>query len=227
VITSWLRRQTTFGFRRALFAVREELHAMRRHKRGAQRARSLPVPPHTRLQLGSGQQPKAGWINVDLYASDADFQLDLREDLPFPDASFELVYAEHFFEHLEYPRDATHFLREVFRVLEPGGRVSIVIPDFGKLLRAYAEQDAEFFQVVRVHIQEGEPTMMHHVNYWFRQDGLHKYAYDAETLRTVLGEAGFDDVHSREFDPELDSALRHQLHSLYVEGEKPCRKTEI
>ena len=201
----------------------EELRVMRRHQRGVRLARSYKLPPHPRLHLGSGRRPKPDWINVDLFALDSDLPLDLREDLPFPDNSIEFVYSEHFFEHLDYPTDARHLLREALRVLRPGGRVSLVIPDFGELLHAYVRKDHAFFGAVRLHLRDGEPTLMHHVNYWFRQDGLHRYAYDEETLGKVMSEMGFTDVHARPFDAELDSETRHRLHSLYMEGTKPGR----
>lgn len=221
-MTSWLKRHTTFGFRRAINALLDEARAMRRHRRGLRKARTLRLSPDARLHLGSGRQPKVGWINVDLYASEGtDLALDVREDLPFPNDTFEMVYAEHLFEHLDYPRDAKHLLREALRVLKPGGRCSIVIPNFGDLLRAYVRGDRDFFAAVRVHLHEGAPTPMHHVNYWFRQDGHHRYAYDEETLGRVMSEAGFESVRVREFDPQLDSELRHRLHSLYMEGAKP------
>ena len=197
---------------------------MFRHRRGSRLARSARLAPDARLQLGSGRKPKAGWINVDLYATESvDFALDLREDLPFADDAFALVYTEHVFEHLDYPRDARHLLREVMRVLQPGGTISIVIPHFGELLHAYVQQDLAFFGDVRLHLHEGAPTLMHHVNYWFRQDGLHRYAYDEETLGQVMREIGFSDVRVRAFDPAIDSEGRHRLHSLYMEGRKPQR----
>jgi predicted SAM-dependent methyltransferase len=221
-MTSWLKRHTTFGFRRAVNALVDETRAMRQHRRGLRKARTLRLPADARLQLGSGRQPKAGWVNVDLYAREGtDLALDVREDLPFPNNSFEIVYTEHLFEHLEYPRDARHLLQEALRVLKPGGRLSIVIPHFGELLHAYARGDREFFSDVRVHLHEGTPTLMHHVNYWFRQDGHHRYAYDEETLGRVMSEVGFESVSVRQFDPQLDSQLRHRLHSLYMEGSKP------
>ena len=197
---------------------------MRRHRRGVRTARTLRLPPDARLQLGSGRQPKPGWVNVDLYAVEGtDVALDLREDLPFPTDSFDVVYTEHLFEHLEYPRDARHLLREALRVLKPGGQFSIVIPNFGDLLHAYARGDREFFAGVPMHLHDGEPTPMHHVNYWFRQDGHHRYAYDEETLGLVMAETGFESVRGRDFDPQLDSERRHRLHSLYMEAVKPLR----
>ena len=155
---------------------------------------------------------------------------NLREDLPFPDDSIRAIYSEHIFEHFAYPTDAKHLLRESLRVLAPGGTFSLVVPDFGALLRAYACNDHTFFEYdrLRSYLLAEHPTFMHHVNYWFRQDGLHRYAYDAETLLQVLRDAGFEDVRVRDYDPSLDSEKRYRLHSLYMEGVKPaatCYKT--
>jgi predicted SAM-dependent methyltransferase len=223
-MVGWFRHHTTFGFRRAVRALADETRAMHRHKRGVRRARTLHLPEGARLQLGCGSQPKSGWINIDLYASAADLALDVREDLPFPDNSIAFVYTEHLLEHIGYPTDATHLLREVKRVLRPGGGFSIVIPDFGDLLHAYAQRRLSFFDDVPMHMNQGSPTPMHHVNYWFRQDGHHRYAYDEETLGQVLREAGFDAVRARSFDPSIDSEKRHLLHSLYMEAIKPLAR---
>jgi hypothetical protein len=100
---------------------------------------------------------------------------------------------------------------------------SVVVPDFGALLHAYCRGDCSFFEPdrLRSYLLTETPTLMHHVNYWFRQDGLHRYAYDAETLGQVMSDVGFVDVRRREFDPDLDSEKRRLLHSLYMEGRKP------
>jgi predicted SAM-dependent methyltransferase len=218
-----LKRFATTGFRRAAGQLIEEFHIVRRHRSGLAAIRRQPLPPEPRVQLGSGDQPKAGWINIDLFNPNADFALDLREDLPFPDDSIAFVYSEHLFEHLEYPRDAKHLLCECRRILRPGGVLSLVIPHFGQALQAYATGDTAFFAPdrLRSYLLEQPPTAMHHVNYWFRQDGLHRYAYDEETLAQEFRAAGFVDVRSRNFDPTLDSEKRYLLHSLYMDGVKP------
>jgi predicted SAM-dependent methyltransferase len=221
-LTNWLKRHTTFGFRRALAELVRETRLLRRHRAGLRRARRMVLPPDAKVQLGSGGQPKPGWINIDLFAEGADVVLDLREDLPFPDDSIRAIYSEHIFEHFAYPADAKHLLRESLRVLAPGGTFSLVVPDAGALLHAYVGDDRTFFEHdrLRSYLLEEHPTFMHHVNYWFRQDGLHRYAYDAETLAQVLRDAGFTDVRVREYDPGLDSEKRYRLHSLFMEGVK-------
>jgi SAM-dependent methyltransferase len=46
--------------------------------------------------------------------------------MPFPDASFDVVTAKHTLEHVQHPMDG---LREIRRVLKPGGVAFIVVPD--------------------------------------------------------------------------------------------------
>ena len=67
------------------------------------------------------------WVGVDIEESpevaertrgDAEFVTFDGEHLPFDDASFELIYCKQVLEHVERPRE---LLREVARVLEPGG----------------------------------------------------------------------------------------------------------
>jgi predicted SAM-dependent methyltransferase len=219
-----MKRYTTYGVRRAVGELIRELRILQRHRQGLRKARNLTLGPDAKLQLGSGSQPKAGWVNVDLFAP-ADLSLDLREDLPFPESSVAFIYSEHVFEHLSYPRDAKHLLRECFRVLRPGGVLSLVVPHGGDALRAYVSGTESFFvetDRLRSYLTEETPTLMHHVNYWFRADGQHLYAYDEETLAQVLHDAGFTSARQRTYDASIDSEKRRQLRSLYMEATKPA-----
>ena len=138
------------------FAVRQvalEVQIARLHRRGVRRAARLrTADPLLRLNLGSGDLPKEGWINVDLFGSVADLRLDLRRPLPFADHSTSYIYTEHFFEHLEYPNvtksmgwdlecdgpsEALQFLRECKRVLAPGGILDVVVPDTEGMIGEY------------------------------------------------------------------------------------------
>ncbi len=222
-LTTWGRRHTTYGVRRAVANLWAELQSCWRDQAGLRKAKRTPLRRGARLQFGSGGRPKPGCVNIDLYAAGADLVLDLREDLPFPDQSVSEIYSEHIFEHFEYPTDARHLLRESLRVLVPGGVFRIVVPDCGALLLAYARQDLTLFEPdrLRSYLLEEPPTFMHHGNYWFRQDGLHRYGYDAETLGHVLRDIGFVNVRARAYDPDLDSEKRYLLHSLYMEAATP------
>lgn len=48
------------------------------------------------------------------------------EEIPYPDASFDLVFADNVMEHLEKPKEV---LAEAFRLLKPGGRLLFKTPN--------------------------------------------------------------------------------------------------
>jgi predicted SAM-dependent methyltransferase len=225
VLGSLARRYTSRGLRQALRTVAAEAAINRQHRRGLRAARQFAGARNLQIQLGSGGQPKPGWVNVDLFA-DADVHLDLREPLPFADDSARIVYAEHVLEHFIYPNEVHGILREIRRVLAPGGAIKLVVPDAGRALIAYGTNEHEFFAArrVRSYLAKERPTSMHIVNYIFRQDGQHKYAYDAETLAQALELAGFIDARQRPFDPAIDSEHRRGVSSLYMEAVTPSAK---
>jgi predicted SAM-dependent methyltransferase len=225
----WMSR----GMWIALGNLRFEFYLQRLHRKSVKNANEMMRRAPLRLNLGSGFHPKAGWINVDLIDGLSDLQLDLREPLPFPDASVLEVYSEHFFEHLSYtgsddslareletprrPSDALSFLRECHRVLAPGGCLHIGVPDAEIALQDYANRDGALSS------EWWGPrwcdTAMHRVNYVFRQGREHQYAYDFETLQRTLLAVGFIEVTRRPFDPALDH--RNPTRSLFVIAHTP------
>jgi predicted SAM-dependent methyltransferase len=188
------------------------------------RARRYRNERQLRLHFGCGDNAKAGWVNIDL-SSKADLQLDLRKALPFSDKSCALTYSEHFFEHLDYPDDAVFFLRENFRVLEPGGIISFGVPNAPAALQEYVRNKAKGRPIAPF---PGHPswvrTGLDQINFLFRQNysyliQQHRYAYDLETLKLILTDAGFSEVQERTFDPMLDSISRGDS-TLYVNARK-------
>ncbi len=217
-----MTRWTTRGFRHAVRQVLAEFKLQRRHRASVKRARRLAPPADLKIQFGSGSKRQDGWINIDLFAPSADYALDLREEIPFPDNVASFIYSQHVLEHFVYPGEVRHLLAESFRILRPGGTFSVAVPDCGSALQAYARDDDEFFRFWRLrsyHTTE-KPTRMHHVNYLFRADGRHQYGWDEETLGQVLTNVGFVQAQVRAFDPALDSENR-RLRSLYMQATKP------
>jgi predicted SAM-dependent methyltransferase len=149
-----------------------------------------------------------------------------------------MIFAEHFFEHLERPLETGRFLSECLRVLEPGGVVRLVVPDAGLYLRLYAEPDWHGLVVTRplrkqddgyldTWLNQTYATKMEMINAVFRQSGEHKFAYDAETLIATLREARFDKVIHQPFgvsaSGQAPDSEKRRSESLYVEGIK-CQR---
>ena len=66
----------------------------------------------------------AAYETADLYMKDVDHIVDLQ-DLPFDDASYDFVFASHVLEHV--PDDAKA-IREIRRILRPGGLAVLPVP---------------------------------------------------------------------------------------------------
>jgi predicted SAM-dependent methyltransferase len=216
-----VRGQMSYGLWSATRQLRAEWKLNRIHRNGVRKAERLKNQKPIQLHLGCGPNLKEGWLNVDLFDSRADLQLDLRETWPFQDNSIARIYSEHVFEHFEFHVEAPHFLREAFRVLEPGGEFDVVVPDTEPPLKAYRNSDASYWSVEakRWHPAWCE-TELDHINFHFRQDGEHKYAWDGETLGRTLKAAGFTAITRREFDPRMDTEER-RIGSLYMKAAKP------
>jgi predicted SAM-dependent methyltransferase len=208
------------GVWRAFRVLKYEWKLQKIHRAGVRNARQYAGQKNVSLNLGCGDHPKKGWVNVDSLAK-ADLQLDLREDFPFAPQSVGHIYCEHFFEHLEFPKQAKRFLRECARVLVAGGKLDIGVPDTEWPVKAYSDDKEGYFSLAkRVFHPKWCRTKMDHLNFHFRQGEEHKYAYDEETLTKLLTEAGFVSVKRRLYDPSLDSVSR-QPGTLYVVGWKP------
>jgi ubiquinone/menaquinone biosynthesis C-methylase UbiE len=81
------------------------------------------------IELGCGPYKAPGSIGIDrLPLDNVDFVVDLEQGLPFlPDHSVDEVHSRHFLEHV----GAFEFLmREVHRVLKPGGKQIAAVPHF-------------------------------------------------------------------------------------------------
>lgn len=85
-----------------------------------------------KLNLGCGWKYFEGWINCDLYADKVDVRCDVRA-LPFDDNSADEAVFSHCIEHVTR-EEGLKSLREIHRVLRPGGIVAVETPDRLKLI---------------------------------------------------------------------------------------------
>jgi predicted SAM-dependent methyltransferase len=72
----------------------------------------------------------------------------------FRDGTFAEIYASHVVEHFDYRDELQLALQEWFRVLQPGGRLLISVPDLDVLAALLLQKDAlslnERFEVLRM-----------------------------------------------------------------------------
>lgn len=99
--------------------------------------RYLAQAREPKLHIGCGRHLIDGWLNSDLsHCSESILLLDATRRFPFSDNTFAYVYSEHMLEHLVL-QDGMAMLGECHRVLAPGGKLRIVVPDLAFLIDLY------------------------------------------------------------------------------------------
>src|SRR5271163_1584136 len=138
------------------------------------------------IEVGAGdKRGTGGWITIDI-TRHCDIYWDLRRGIPFPNESIAKIYSSHFFEHLSF-NEAQIFLEECKRVLAPGGRFLICVPDAKIYIAAYSEgrtlDEKQFFGHAPAY---NRTTRIDYVNYVAYMDGEHKYMFDEDNLLFIL-----------------------------------------
>lgn len=82
----------------------------------------------SKLNIGCGNDIREGFVNLDIsQLPGVDVVCDIDKNLlPFEDNSFEYIICIDILEHVEYIR----VLKEIHRILKPGGVVEIRVPHF-------------------------------------------------------------------------------------------------
>ena len=138
-----------------------------------------------KLHIG-GLNKKDGWeiFNTELGTGvdEAGNAIDLSV---YADETFCEVYTSHVLEHFSR-KSITKVLTEWRRVLEPGGVLYVAVPDLKVLFDLYLNGNLSTQNKIRVlHMVYGSQTD--------RYD-YHKFGFEFEMLRGLLGTAGFCSV---------------------------------
>lgn len=144
------------------------------------------------LEIGGGDKPEyckkySNGVNIDVRAMDTvDVVHDLETlPLPFKDGEFDKVYSQFAFEHLSW-RIIRDFVKDVRRILKPGGRVYIVVPNLRK--------QAEWLARTKDWTLERETCMVFgDLNY---EANSHKCSCSPELWQQIFKQAGFKWVHT-------------------------------
>lgn len=85
----------------------------------------------SRLNFGCGPDVRPGWVNVDRVLQPGVPVIigDVLAGLPFPDKTFEGIVANHVINMITF-HDVRRALIELHRVLEPGGTLRILVPNY-------------------------------------------------------------------------------------------------
>jgi GT2 family glycosyltransferase len=109
------------------------------HKKIVEKYGSLVDDSEIKLNLGCGSKLMPGFVNVDLYNPDAELKMDVRK-LNLKDNTAQEVHAYHVLEHFS-PFEVNDVLTEWCRVLKPGGKLVMEVPDILEMCKRFEESD--------------------------------------------------------------------------------------
>lgn len=147
-----------------------------------------------KLNIGSGGANIPGFQNIDRKLGIEAFPLSM-----YPDGCVEEIRASHILEHFSFV-DVEKALAEWVRVLKPGGRIRIAVPDIQKA----------------VHL-EGQEKAFVLMGGQMDDDDFHRSAFDEPLLRRYMAKFGIGNIQKWESDG-LDTSS-HPC-SLNLEGVK-------
>jgi len=145
-----------------------------------------------RLNLCCGEDVRPGYINIDVRRTRPEvLVMDIEKELlrVFPDNSVDEIIARDCIEHISWRR-VEDLLKDIYRVLKPGGKVYIQVPD----LEAIAKKI-----ILNPDFKYGELEGWKAISYWVYggqeyPENSHKAGFTIRTLKELLENIGFEVV---------------------------------
>lgn len=157
---------------------------------------------------------------------------DVVRGLPLATGSCRVVYASHVMEHL-LAHEVRRFLKEIYRILAPGGIVRLVVPDLQIYIDAYqSSSDAD--QLIRS-LNFFPPNHSSRLHRWLTAVAgnrtLHRWVYNDASLRRTLADAGYANPtklmpgETTIPEPGMLNLRERAWESLYMEASRPGRNS--
>lgn len=175
-----------------------------------------------RLNVGCGFQRISGWLNADLHVGPGiDLAGDIRAGLHLDAESIHYIVAMHMLQDLPYP-DIPVALRELKRVLIPGGVLRLGLPDLNKAIQAYIAGNHAYFHVPDSDARAIGTKLITQI-IWY---GSVRTPFTFDCISEWLSREGFCLVRRCEFGltesayPEIVELDNRPRESLFVEAVK-------
>ena len=179
-----------------------------------------PPPPVRRLNWGCGTYPEPGWINSDRKSGPGiDISCDILEGLPLEERSIDYAVSIHALPEVPYP-ELIPVLRELRRVLKPGGVLRLGLPSLEKAMEAYRAGDRDYFLIPDEDMRSVGGKLVTQL-VWY---GYSRTVFVPEFAEELLRASGFGAVHRLGYRetaspyPEIVSLDNRPRESFFVEG---------
>jgi predicted SAM-dependent methyltransferase len=178
--------------------------------------------PIRRMNWGCGEHPEPGWLNSDIKAGPGiDLSCDIRDGLPLDGDSLDYIVSIHALPEIPYG-ELVAALEELRRVLKPGGVLRLALPDLERGIRAFLENDRDYFLVP----DEDAATIGGKLVTQLLWYGWSRTLFTRDFTGELLQKAGFTELHDCAFHetksrfPEIVQLDSRERESLFVEAVK-------
>lgn len=164
-----------------------------------------PAPSQQRrLEIGSGMNPHPGYEHMDIRADlpHIEHVHDIYKPLPFAAGTFDEILSWSVVEHISW-RNIKEVLTNWKKVLRPGGKLEIWVPDLEYLCTMYKEGnvdehlDKSYIEAAQKVIGHYSPSVWAMIKMFGGQDyqeNFHAAMYDWPTMQQMLTFIGFQQV---------------------------------
>jgi predicted SAM-dependent methyltransferase len=192
----------------------------------AERIANPGVAPVRRLNWGCGDHVAAGWINSDVkQGAEVDLVADIKAGLPLASDCLDYAVSVHALPELSYP-ELVPALRELRRVLKPGGVLRLVLPDLDRAIDAYRRGESGYFKVDPDEVRSLGGRLIVQM-LWY---GYSRSLFTGDFAAELLEKAGFEQVRHCRYQQtasrfaEIVALDNREDESLYVEAQKPAER---
>lgn len=190
-----------------LRAYRTVLQQAGSEKRTSEDSESQHTPPPKqprKLEIGSGMNPHPGYEHMDIRADlpHIEHVHDIYKPLPFAADTFDEILSWSVVEHISW-RNIREVLTNWKKVLKPGGKLEIWVPDLEYLCTMYKEGkvdehlDKSYIDTAQKVIGHYSPSVWAMIKMFGGQDyqeNFHAAMYDWTTMQQMLKSIGFQKV---------------------------------
>jgi len=161
-----------------------------------------------RLHIG-GEVRKDGWVVLNaLPGPHVDLVGDCRVMKEIGDASVDEIYASHVLEHLSHAEEVGTALLQWHRVLRPGGRLRVSVPDLATLCWMFVRPGVS----AKLRIELMKVIYGGHLNAF----DIHYAGFDAGLLGGYLLQAGFERFERVESFGEFADTSEYRMAGIRI-----------